>query len=300
MASPATIATASGRKTGSVTVSPASTAKTPLFVIWSKKRGPLPGLGPSPESRTAIAVATGTKATTRISTRVRTRRNNKLISASHIESLSGQGHERVFEAAPISCEAADAHLGQDELAVALFGSLPVELRRHDFARHRDRFQPETIENLRRPRSVVGLDAQHRLAATAELLDGSLRHHLADGDDADMGADLLHLAEQVAGEKHGRTFARELTNEVADLAGPLRVHPVRGLVEDEKAARPQQGRGQPESLLHAERIGAEAFVGRGGQAHSRQGDVDALAARLPLAVEAGGVDALEVLTPGQPR
>src|SRR6266496_4945638 len=167
--SPATIATARGRKNGNVTVRPTSAAKTPLLVIWSKKRGPCPGLGPSPERRTATATATGTAASTNSNTRVRTRRNSSPSSVSHIESLSGQCDERVFEAAPIGRQTADAHARHDQLPVALFGSLPVELGGDDLARDDDRLQPETVEHLCGVSRVIGLDAQHRVAPTAEVL-----------------------------------------------------------------------------------------------------------------------------------
>src|SRR3984893_2680815 len=201
-ASPATIATARGRKNGSVTVRPTRAAKTPLLVIWSKKRGPDPGLGPSPERRTATAI--GTAASTSSNTRVRTRRNSSPMSASHIESLSGQRHEGVFEAAAVGRQAANSHARHHQRAVALFGSLPVELGGDDLAGDDDRLQPETVEHLGGVPGVLGLDTQHRVAPTAEVLDRALRDDLAHRDDAEVGAELLHLAEEVGRKEHGRT------------------------------------------------------------------------------------------------
>src|SRR5712692_9430610 len=166
--SPATIATARGRKNGRVIVRPTSAAKTPLLVIWSKKRGPEPGLGPLPEMRTATATATGTAASTSNNTLVRTRRNSSPNSASHIESLSGESHERVFEAARVRREAPDPDARQHERTVALFRASPVELGRDERARDGDRFQSEVLEHLRRVRRVDGLDPQHGVALAAKV------------------------------------------------------------------------------------------------------------------------------------
>src|SRR5262249_13318842 len=167
------IATARGRKNGSVTVRPTSAAKTPLCVIWSKKRGPCPGLGPSPERRTATATATGTAARTNKSTRVRTRRNSSPNSASHIEALSRQRDERVLEAARAGRQAAPPHPRQHQRPVALLGPLPVELRRHDLARDHDGIEPEAVEDLGRVAGVGGLDAQHGVAPAAQFVDRPL-------------------------------------------------------------------------------------------------------------------------------
>src|SRR5262249_46557802 len=136
------IATARGRKNGSVTVRPTSAAKTPLCVIWSKKRGPCPGLGPSPERRTATATATGTAARTNKAPGAGPRGNSARTPPSHIEALSRQRDERVLEAAPVGRQAAHAHARQHQRPVALLGPLPVELRRHDLARDHDGIEPE--------------------------------------------------------------------------------------------------------------------------------------------------------------
>src|SRR3984893_16546992 len=299
-ASPATIPPAMGRKNGSATVTPTRGPKTPLLVIWSKKRGPDPGLGPSPERRTATATAIGTAASTSSNTRVRTRRNSSPMSASHIESLSGQRHEGVFEAAAVGRQAANSHARHHQRAVALFGSLPVELGGDDLAGDDDRLQPETVEHLGGVPGVLGLDAQHRVAPTAEVLDRALRDDLAHRDDDGVGAEALHLAEEVGGQEHGRAFGSQLANEVADLACPLWVHAVRGLVQHEQAPGPEERGRQTQSLLHAERVGAAPLARGGAEADFGQGVVDARGARLALAVGPGGVDTPQVLTAREPR
>jgi hypothetical protein len=67
----------------------------------------------------------------------------------------------------------------------------------------------------------------------------------------VGGDLFDFAEQVAGDQHRGAVRGEVPDQVAYLAGALRVEPVGGLVQDQQVARFQQCRGQPESLLHAE-------------------------------------------------
>ena len=129
--------------------------------------------------------------------------------------------------------------------------MPVELSRDDLAGDGDRLQPETVEHLCGVPGVLRFDAQHRVAPTTEVLDRALRDDLAHRDDAEVRAELLHLAEEVGRQEHGRTFGRQLANEVADLARPLRVHAVRGLVEDEQAPGPEEGSRETQSLLHAE-------------------------------------------------
>jgi hypothetical protein len=80
---------------------------------------------------------------------------------------------------------------------------------------------------------------------------------------------------------------------------LGVHPVRGLVEDEKAARPQERGSETEPLFHTERIGAVALRRRRAETNLGQRGIDATAAGAALPVRPGGVDALEVLATGQP-
>ena len=51
---------------------------------------------------------------------------------------------------------------------------------------------------------VGRDVHPgRAGSGAELVDGALRHQPAGVHDPDVAADLLHLAEQVAGYQYGR-------------------------------------------------------------------------------------------------
>src|SRR5438445_457522 len=83
--------------------------------------------------------------------------------------------------------------------------------------------------------------------------GPRPEQLAEGHDCHVGADLLDLGEQVAGEEHRRPLRSQILGEVADLARALGVHAVGGLVEHEQPARSHQGEGEPQALLHAEGV-----------------------------------------------
>jgi len=113
---------------------------------------------------------------------------------------------------------------------------------------------------------VGVVAAHGVAL-------ALGQQPAAPHDPDVGADLLDLGEEVGGDEHGGALVGQFADEVADLARPLRVQAVRGLVEHEQLAGPQQRRGQAEALLHAERVLPVRLGRRGDQAHpfERRGD-----------------------------
>ena len=63
----------------------------------------------------------------------------------------------------------------------------------------------------------------------------------DAHDADVRAHLFDLAEQARGREHGHAVVPELFDQVAHLAGALRVEAVGQLVQDQQLARAQQGR-----------------------------------------------------------
>src|SRR5215471_2628778 len=136
MESPEMAATASGRNSGSSTVSAASATNNPLAVIESKKLGPPPASGPE-VSFTTTAISTGTEASTAIPNQLRRRpkistsseRKNRMpgirgrrgaasgatgatgTSTADIEALPGQRDEHVLQVRPHAAEAADRHTG---------------------------------------------------------------------------------------------------------------------------------------------------------------------------------------------
>src|SRR6516225_8063027 len=114
-----------GRKNGTVTVRPASAAKTPLCVTWSRKVGPLPASGP-PDSLTATASRAGMAASTTSSALTRRRRNWVASSARHIESLPGEGNKRVFETGPDCHQTANAHPCLNQGPAAILGPVAVQ------------------------------------------------------------------------------------------------------------------------------------------------------------------------------
>ena len=74
-------------------------------------------------------------------------------------------------------------------------------------------------------------------------------------------ELLHLAEQVAGDQHRAALGGERLEQVAHPADALRVEPVGRLVEDQHPRVADQRGGDPEPLLHAQRVTLELALGR---------------------------------------
>ena len=128
--------------------------------------------------------------------------------------------------------------------------------------HQDVGQAELAQHPRGGVPLVGLHPRPRRRARAHLGDGTLGHEPADVHDADVGADLLDLGEQVGGDQDGGALVGERGDQVPDLAGALRVEAVGRLVEHQQVAGPEQGRGDREPLAHAERVGAVALGRRG--------------------------------------
>src|SRR5262249_35092446 len=127
-------ATASGRNSGSSTVSAANATNNPLAVIESKKLGPPPASRPE-VSFTTTAISPGTEASTAIPNQLRRRpkismsseRKNRTpgiharrraatgatgavgLSTADIEALPGQRDEHILQVRPHAAEAADRH-----------------------------------------------------------------------------------------------------------------------------------------------------------------------------------------------
>ena len=73
------------------------------------------------------------------------------------------------------------------------------------------------------------------------------------------------AEEVRRDEHGPIVRGDAADQVAHLADADRVEAVGGFVEDEQVGVAEQGRGDAEPLLHAQRVLAEPVVRPVGQA-----------------------------------
>ena len=82
----------------------------------------------------------------------------------------------------------------------------------------------------------------------------LQHQTSAVEHADPGGHLLDLGEQVAGQEDRGAVAVQPEQQLADVADALRVEAVGRLVEHEQRWSSHQGGGEPEPLLHAERVG----------------------------------------------
>ena len=90
----------------------------------------------------------------------------------------------------------------------------------------------------------------------QLVLGAAGHDLAAADQDHLVGDLLDLVEQVAGEQHGAAAVGVRLEQAAHPADAGRVEAVGRLVEDQHGRVAEQGVGDAEPLLHAERVVAQ--------------------------------------------
>jgi hypothetical protein len=81
----------------------------------------------------------------------------------------------------------------------------------------------------------------------------------------MGADLLHLGQQVRGHQDGDAVGGDLPDERAHLPGALWVQAVGRLVQDDQLPGLEQARRDGQALLHAQRVGPVVLLRCGQQA-----------------------------------
>ncbi len=127
----------------------------------------------------------------------------------------------------------------------------------------------------------------------DLLDGAVEEELASFDDADGGAELAELGEDVGGDDDGLAHALELLEELADLDAGAGVESGGGLVHEEDLGVVEEDAGDGEALLHAAAEGVDlggGFVVEIGEVEDVGDDFAALHA---VDVVAGGEE-LEVL------
>ncbi len=118
--------------------------------------------------------------------------------------------------------------------------------------------------LERGTKLLGLRAPHPDAAGRprhQFGGRRLLDELAAVDDHDLVDDLLELGEDVAGEEDRPPLRGQRAKELAEPADPLRVEPVRRLVENEHLRVAEQRAGEAQALAHAERVAAGAPSGR---------------------------------------
>jgi signal transduction histidine kinase len=118
------------------------------------------------------------------------------------------------------------------------------------------------------------DEEHTLPA--QLVDGAVGDEPTASDDTDPIADLLHLAEQVAGQQDGPPSGAEAADQVTHVGEARGVETVGRLVEDQQLGVLEEGGRYAEPLLHAQRVRREAIAGAVGELHHVETIGDALA------------------------
>ena len=83
------------------------------------------------------------------------------------------------------------------------------------------------------------------------------------------ADLLHFVQQVAGQDDGASFTDKIANQFPHLGHARRVHAVGRLVQHQQFRVSNERVGQPQSLLHSQRVGLELVASSPAEAHLLQ-------------------------------
>src|SRR3977135_2286565 len=123
----------------------------------------------------------------------------------------------------------------DEVAPAALGRARDDQTMLDAGILAPRLKPESCgEGVRR----VDLDLKLS-RRVQELRHGREAYELAVVDDRDAGADLLHLAEDVARDEHRLALRGQPAQQIAHLDYACRVQPVRRLIQDEQVWVVQQ-------------------------------------------------------------
>src|SRR5580765_615840 len=273
--------TATARTTGSA-------ARTSM-PIWLRRR---PMMRPSSERSSRVETARGRVAVDPVC-RVPTSPCSTPFSATDIEALPRHRHEQVLQARRVDDEPTPAdpraNEGRDDPLRLEVAGEAVDLEPHPL--HVG--DAESGENRCGSIELAGLEADRGHRPGANLGHRSLGDEVPVAHDTQVGADLLHLGQQVAGDEHGGAVGGERADERPDLAGPLRVQAVRRLVEHEQVARHEQGCSDGEPLPHAEGVGPVLLPRRRKEADPLQGGVDAAAGAPRVGVAVGRVQPGEV-------
>src|SRR5215468_3180135 len=333
--SPETTATASGSTSAIMRVIAMNARNTPFPASWLMKDDPASPPRPprGVASRSAIPSRTGRAARTASSARLRSRRKTRrssersrrsqlgtaprdpaswpagparpaggtaVTSAVDIEPLPGQPDEQVLQVGPRGGQPGDADAGQHEFAADPFGSLIGELGADLTVGRPDVGQPESGQGRRRLARLRGADDDPAAALAPELIQRALEHQPPGPHHPHVGADLLHLGEQVGGDQDGHAVGGDLPDQAADLTGALWVQAVRRLVQDDQLAGLEQAGRYRQALLHAQRVRPVTLLGGAEQANPVQGRVDPGGGRARIGRPVGGVDPRQVGPAGQVR
>ena len=200
------IATAIGRNSGSTMPSAASGNSVPSVSTADRNAGPVPGRGPRSVTASSTATSAGSASMSAMVAQVRRLRTQlDQLDADHgalrphpepVGALRRRREHDLLQGVPLGAEPRDPDPGLHQPRVERGGirladqePLAVVLL-HDAVE-----QPPDLLDVGR----VHLDPA---GGTAQLLELGLEDQPAPVQDADAGAELLDLAEQVAGEEHG--------------------------------------------------------------------------------------------------
>ena len=159
---------------------------------------------------------------------------------------------------------------------------------------------DAVEQSRGPASTSGVCTSTRPVGRRSSSSSSCRTSRPPVQDADAGAQLLDLAEQVAGEEHRGPGPVEVEQQLADLLDALRVEAVGRLVEHQQPGLAQQRAGQAEPLPHAERVRADRPLVHAASPTRSSASATRPRARAPVAVRRHRVEEREVAPSRQVR
>ena len=209
-----------------------------------------------------------------------------------VGARAGHGQDHVFQRPALRGDLADPDPGRhqpgvDGRRVRVRHQQPLRITALDLA----------VEHRQRAVRVGGTD-DRAAGRRPQLFKIVLFDQPPPVHDAHPGAQLLDLAQLVAGQEHRRAGRVELGEQVADLVDALRVQAVGRLVQDEQPGGAQQRGGQPEPLAHAQRVPLDGAIVDTGQPGPLQSGGDPAAAGAAAAGLPGRVDEGEVGAPGQ--
>src|SRR5205807_1064524 len=179
-----------------------------------------------------------------------------------------EGEEQVFQGAFRRLQFLEPRAGQDERLAHVRAHVGPRLNRdvqairgpgrtgdaRDGGDRRDRFIRDPLGGHTED------DRRSRRHLRGEVRDRIGRDDPTAVDDADMLAKLLDLGEEVRGKEDGLAFPVEESDEVAEVAHPLRIEAARRLVHDEQLGIVEQGLGEGEALFHPVTVGLHLLAG----------------------------------------
>src|SRR5450631_312784 len=268
-------ATARGRNRPSSMLSEAKATNSPLDVIWVKKSGPRPALGVDTLTVTAIMIGTSARMASpawlrrrpKISRsserrkRVETCRSGRAAddvdrqvpdpgvwaligpafsSAADIEALPRHGDEQVLEAGTFDREPAHRHALLHQRHHNLVRGQRAQGADSHTGFERNVAQPQSAQYSRSILGTVADDPGSHLADGSHLGDRSLCQQRTHMHHPDMGAHLLDLGQEMAGDQDRGPVVGQGADEVANLPGSLRVKSVGRLIEHQKLTWLEQG------------------------------------------------------------